>query len=150
MTDEPDIATEISEAKIEQMVKAYLVWNPLTKHWTIDPLMLKGPLDSNYSGIDIDLNQEYWTPALRAEMALAEKEILPTAEELFLMLWSALPAESTVGTALGKITEAASNWSDELTTYIAKGSEEYGQDDEAQGQRDAAREIDDALALLRG
>lgn len=148
MSDTNPTPVDISESNIEQVAKVYLVWDVATQGWVIDPLSLKGPLDSNYSGVDIDLNSDYWTDTLRAEMERATQAGLPTAEELFMLLWKAMPADSTVGAAISKIADAASNWADELATDIADGSDAYGSDEDAQGQRDASQEINDALELL--
>lgn len=149
MTTKPLTPIEISESRIEQLVKVYLVWDSATQSWMVDPLMRqehREPLDSNYDGIDIDLHPENWTDAIRAEVKAANQTARPTAEELFLLLWKSLPADSPVREALSKVTEAASNWSNELTGEISK----YSPEDEAQEQRDAGQAIDDAVALLEG
>lgn len=66
-----------------------------------------------------------------------------------MLLLEALPAASTVKAAVTEIIDAAGSWADELTTYIAKGSEEYGDEESASSQRDSASTIRAAIELLR-
>lgn len=147
----PADTREVPEQKIDQVVKVYLQWDGGQNRWVIDPLSFDGaPLDSIYTGVDTDLNESCWTDGFRAQMKAAESVDLPTGEELFLRLWADLPKRSRITAALNELTAAAGNWGDELMTYIAKGSEEHGMGEDAQSQRDAAKTITDAIALLRG
>lgn len=147
-TENTTAAAEIEDAKIEQPVKVYLDWDEVNRRWEVDPISVDGgPLDG-LDGADTDLFKEFWTPEIVAEMEAANATMLPNADQLVLLLLEALPAESTVKSALSEIIEAAGSWADELTTYIAKGSEEYGDEESATSQRDSAAAIRAAVELL--
>lgn len=133
----------------EQRANVYLKWDGEDGCWTIDPVTLDGaPLDG-LDGPDIDLDRDSWTPEIETRMNAAAKAEMPSAEELTIMLLSALPKESPVKQALSEITDAAGNWANELTTYIAKGSEEFRDPESAASQRESAVAITAALRLLR-
>ena len=142
-------AATIEDAKIEQSVKVYLDWDEVNKRWEIDPITVDGHQLDALDGADTDLFKEFWTPEIKAEVEAANEAPLPNAEQLILLLLEALPAESTVKSALTEIIDAAGSWADELTTYIAKGSEEYGDEESASSQRDSASTIRAAIELLR-
>lgn len=147
-TENTTAPAEIEDAKIEQSVKVYLDWDEVNRRWEVDPVSVDGhPLDGLDSA-DTDLFKEFWTPAFVAEMEAANATMLTNADQLVLLLLEALPAESTVKSALSEIIDAAGSWADELTTYIAKGSEEYGDDESAASQRDSAAAIRAAVELL--
>lgn len=52
--------------------------------------------------------------------------------------------------ALEIVLDAAWNWANELTEYIAPASEDFDDEESAESQYDAADEIAEAVALLRG
>lgn len=51
--------------------------------------------------------------------------------------------------ALQVVVDAADYWARELVDYIAKASEDWGDDESAQSQRDNAEEIWEAIKVLR-
>jgi hypothetical protein len=52
--------------------------------------------------------------------------------------------------ALAIVIDAAGNWANELTEYIAPASEQFDDEESAESQRDASDEIWDAIEILRG
>ena len=51
--------------------------------------------------------------------------------------------------ALEVLFHAAAHWADELTEYIIPASEDFDDEESAEGQRQEADDIAEALALLR-
>ncbi|MGX5718381.1 hypothetical protein [Arthrobacter sp. MAHUQ-56] len=142
-------AATIEDAKIEQSVKVYLDWDEVNKRWEIDPVTVDGHQLDGLDGADTDLFKDFWTPEIKAEIETANAEPLPNAEQLILLLLEALPAESTVKSALSEVLDAAGSWADELTTYIAPASEQFHDEESATSQRDSASTIRAAIELLR-
>ena len=134
------------ESKIEQTVKVYLEWDE--GRWVIDPVTVDGyPLDANDTATN-DLFREHWTEADAAAMETAQRAHIPNADELALLLLAALPQETKTAAALAALIDAAGNWASELVTYVAKGSEEYGDEESAANQRSTAASINAAIELL--
>lgn len=52
--------------------------------------------------------------------------------------------------ALAVVIDAAWNWANELTEYIAPASEDFGDEESADVQLSEADKIADAISLLRG
>lgn len=150
MTTQNTPATaELEDAKIEQSVKVYLEWDEVNRRWIVDPVTVDGHSLDGLDGADADLFPEYRTPEFVAEMAAADEAPLPTADQLVMMLLEALPEESTAKNALSEIVNAARSWAEELTTYIAKASDDYGDKESAASQRDTAAAIHAAIKLLK-
>lgn len=136
------------ESKIEQTVKVYLEWDAVNRRYFIDPVTVDGhPLDAEDAPTN-DLFPEYWTEAETAAMEAAQRAPIPNADELALLLLAALPQETKTAAALAVLTDAAGNWASELVTYVAKGSEEYGNEESAANQRSTAASINAAIELL--
>jgi hypothetical protein len=55
----------------------------------------------------------------------------------------------TEAEALEVVIDAAWNWANELTEYIAPASEEFDDEESAEGQRTQADEIEEAIKVLR-
>ena len=51
--------------------------------------------------------------------------------------------------ALEVVIDAALNWQNELLEYIAPASEQFDDEESAEGQRENADEIDEAVKVLR-
>jgi hypothetical protein len=150
MTTEATRTGPSEDSKIEQTLMVYLAWDGVNRRWAIDPVTVDGhALDGKGSATD-DLFDEHRTAADRAEMDAANDAYLPNADQLVLLLLEALPEESTVKSALAEVLDGARCWAEELTTYIAKGSAEYGDEESANNQRDTATAIHAATELLRG
>lgn len=136
------------ESKIEQTVKVYLEWDEVNGRWFIDPVTVDGhPLDADDTATN-DLFPEYWTEAKTAALEAAQRARIPNADELALLLLAALPQETKTAAGLAVLTDAACNWASELVTYVAKGSQEYGDEESAANQRSSAASINAAIELL--
>jgi hypothetical protein len=150
MTTETPAPGLTEGSKIEQTLKIYVMWDDVNHRWAIDPVTVDGhALDTNDSASN-DLDAEHWTAADTAEMDAANAAPVPNADQLVLLLLEALPAESTIKSAVAEVLDGARCWAEELTTYIAKGSAEYGDEESANNQRDTAAAIHAAMGLLRG
>lgn len=55
----------------------------------------------------------------------------------------------TEAEALAVVIDAAWNWANELTEYIAPASEQFDDEESAEAQRDNADEIEEAIKVLR-
>ena len=75
---------------------------------------------------------------------------VPTGDEVALMLLTELGPETKTGAALAEIIDAAGHWSRELVDYIAKASDNYGDDESSEIQRKNAADISAAIELLTG
>jgi hypothetical protein len=152
MTTTPAPITSLDNApfKAELTVSVYLTFDDETGRWVLDTTTVDGaPLDTG-EGVYADLFKDSWTPENRAEMERAAAAPVPTGDEVALMLLAELGPETKTGAALAEIIDAAGHWSRELVDYIAKASDNYGDDESGENQRKNAADISAAIELLTG